>query len=186
MSNPENIDTNIHMPLTDFYRQGPNGLESLDLPFHQSPGGYPAITVGDLLRAVEASELSFKDRLVLVPRSNQPQPEIVGDVPVYRLADERVVIDTGGRRVYVDGRYAPMPALCLNFLSALAVQPGLVISHEEISKNYLSPRGNQLHNYGRLLAITRKSLGPELSDSRRGVIRSARGRGYVAVRSLLD
>lgn len=104
------------------------------------------------------------------------------EAPTYSFADDRVVVDTGQHAAYADGSMLELTPQGFSVLGFLASRAGAAVPTDVLldriwSNDTDKPMGGMLHS---AINKLRHRLGPELRES----IRTERGIGYMALRSL--
>ncbi len=116
-----------------------------------------------------------------------PETSSLIDKQVCHIADDRIAVDPLERTVTADGELIEFGDKSFDILCCLAKQADRAVPHAEILEqvyDYTAQPAKKAMGY--LLHHTRRKLGPELGDSRKGAIRIMKGVGYYAVSTLTE
>lgn len=115
-----------------------------------------------------------------------PQLTIGAEIPVYRIADDRVEVRPSEGLVVADGAVLEeIRGAKLEVLSLLASHPDSTVTNTMLYQHLWGSREEVTSNTVRVhVSNLRQILGPELGDADMGAIITRRGVGYRAVSSL--
>ena len=111
----------------------------------------------------------------------------LNDSQICYIADRRIAVDPLSRSVTADEELVEFGDKSFDILSCLARQTDRIVPHAEILEQVYDytaqPAKRAMMN---LVYYTRRKLGPELGDSRKGAIRIMKGMGYYAASTLTE
>lgn len=172
----------------------------------QSPEGETVIPLEPIMSLAWQHGINPRNASIHVGLASSPLPPAIADpssrlvtskksTPI-TLADERVILTPKNQQLFVDGTPLDIQARTFTMLHCLALVANRVYPWSDLYEDAWYSDRSAIHNFDqtkRLYTVRRHAkmlrdqiyeVAPDLADYERGVVRTIRGVGLMAVKSL--